>query len=1197
MQRFFPLARLLIFVLIFTLIGATLDIQAAPLPQTAGPEAGSPRDRNAENLPHLPGADTRLSSPASVNAVALYPWSHLVFQSIRDNNWEIYLGDDDGSGQARLTFDSNSDVHPRLNRGATRIAFASRRTGSYEIYTMNVDGSGLTRLTNNKTDDIQPYWSPDGSKIAFQAYRDGQAEVYVMNADGSGQTRLTTNSDYDGEPAWSPNGTRVAFVSKRSSSSSAYHLWVMNADGSNQTQLNTQAYSEGPVWSPDGTKIAYDAAGSDNWQNLWVVNADGSSPHVVFNEGGYTDAWARSWSPDGRYIAFTRIYYTIYNNQLYWTNAYLDAWDSVTNNVVRLSNNGLDWRPDWQSTDIAVPNSSMSTLPSVSPSPFSVRWSGSDSGSSGLQNFDIQVKDGINGSWATWQSETTATSAYYPGVGGHTYYFRSRARDNAGNVENWRANYDAVTTIESLPPVSLVEPLPQFTKYGVTVKWRGNDPGGSGIQTYDVQYRDVMAGGTWTAWQTGVSATMASFVGTTGHTYAFRSRAVDRAQNQEDWPAGNGDAQTTFYAWSVNGIAHTNTASPLVGVDITTEPSAQGVFADALDGQYAAYVITASNTYTISWAKPGYGSLPATAFKELPKTSLTYRGTLPAQGEVVTINGLTVGQTYRIVVSGTYQFAGANGAWADAQWAIAGSCTPGVFCYYSRNISFNELLLAAKNGQAVVDPDHRYTYLWTASSSQLQMRIMDSAYFDNSGSLDFEVSLDPAGTTSLWKGELSAQGNAITLGGFQLNQTYRIAIRGTYEYSVGGGAWADAQWAIAGDCTPGVFCHYAPSVSFNGILLAAENGQSLVDPNHEYTFLWTANAPQLQMHIMDSDYYDNSGSLTYEIFSWSPETSLDIFLPPADNLIQNGDFEIEDLTAGGWFTSGAFTPVVTSTLKHTGHQSILLGTTILSPTDDSAIAQAITIPLTMSTPILSFSYYGGDSSLQNTRPTSIKSEETDNTIFDVGNQSFPTLSTAHQNEFVVSINNGITTTTVFTAGLDAAEWTHHWLDLSNWKGQTITVTFELLQNTEDLPVWACLDEVSLGSGHPDVWVQLVSPPTAQPSSTVTYQLTYGNQGAAPGSQVQLTATLPAQLTFVEASISPISATNSLVWDIGELLAQSGPNTILITATVTPTITGVTVVSNTVEIATTAAELEMANNAQQTSLIVKYGVFLPIIARE
>ncbi|HTP07693.1 MAG TPA: fibronectin type III domain-containing protein [Anaerolineae bacterium] len=972
----------------------------------------------------------------------------------------------------------------------------------------------------------------------------------------------------------------------------------MNADGSNQIQLTTQEYCEGPVWSPDGTKIAYDAAGSDYWQNLWIVNADGSNPHVVFDEGGYADAWARSWSPDGRYIAFTRIYYTIYNNQLYWTNAYLDALDSTTSNVVRLSNNGLDWRPDWQSTDIAAPSSAVSALRTVSPGPFTVRWSGTDSGSSGLKNFDIQIKDGVNGTWTTWQSQTTATSAYYPGVGGHTYYFRSRARDNSGNVENWPASYDATTTVEALAPVSAVEALPQFTKNTVTVTWSGNDPGGSGIQAYDVQYQDVTAGGSWTAWQISVTTTSSVFIGTTGHTYAFRARAIDRAHNQEDWPAGSGEAQTTFYAWNISGIAYTNAGSPVVGVNVATQPNAQGVFAADLSGAYAAYVITTSNTYTVSWAKPGYGNLPATTFKDSPHTPITYRGTLSAQGDVVTIDGLSVGQTYRIVISGTFAYSGGGGALADAQWGITGNCTPGVFCYYSRNVRFNGILLAAENGQTVVDPNHQYTFLWTANSSQLQMQISDSTYSDNTGSLDFEFFPNPSGTTSLYRGILSAQGTAVTLGGFQINQTYRIVISGTYEYSIGGGALADAQWAIAGYCTPGVFCHYAPGISFNGILLAAQNGQSAVDPNHEYTFLWTADTSQLQLHIMDSNYSDNSGYLTFEIFSdEDASNSFSIFLPPADDLISNGHFEHGDESIDDWIMSGTPTPTVTTTVKHTGQQSIVLGSPSVTSTMNLAIAQAVNIPLTMTTPILSFLYQKESSSLHEVKSINARFAKSDAPDPDTSYQSDPELSTVQQNNFAVTVNDGITDTVVFVAALNASDWTHQWFDFSAWKGQTITVTFSLHQNAAGQPAWAYLDEVSLGSGHPDVWVQLANPPIARPGSTVVYQLNYGNQGGALASNVQLTATLPAQLTFVTASVPPSSTTSSLVWNLGDLPAQNGPNTILITATVTPTITGVTVVSSTVDIATTAAELEMANNTQQTSMTIKYNVFLPIVTLE
>ena len=70
---------------------------------------------------------------------------------------------------------------------------------------MNADGTGHARLTYNSHEDQSPSWSPDGKRIAFASTRDGNFEIYVMNADGSEQTRLTENDVLDFYPSWSPN--------------------------------------------------------------------------------------------------------------------------------------------------------------------------------------------------------------------------------------------------------------------------------------------------------------------------------------------------------------------------------------------------------------------------------------------------------------------------------------------------------------------------------------------------------------------------------------------------------------------------------------------------------------------------------------------------------------------------------------------------------------------------------------------------------------------------------------------------------------------------------------------------------------------------------------------------------------------------------------------------------------------------------
>lgn len=188
------------------------------------------------------------------------------------------------------------------------------------------------------------------------------------------------------------------------------------------------------------------------------------------------------------------------------------------------------------STDTTAPTASVDPLPAWSPSTFPVSWGGSDTGGSGIAYFDVQFS--ANSSpWENWQVHTTATSAQFVGGGNGIFYrFRARAVDHAGNVQPFDSS-QAQTKVDALPPYVSVDPLPDYTfvsAFGVS--WSGSDnPEGSGVAVYDVQYRK--ADGAWRYWLVRTSATGAQFTGAEdGTTYGFRARGIDVAGNVQPYP-------------------------------------------------------------------------------------------------------------------------------------------------------------------------------------------------------------------------------------------------------------------------------------------------------------------------------------------------------------------------------------------------------------------------------------------------------------------------------------------------------------------------------------------------------------------------------------------------------------------------------------------------------------------------------------
>ncbi|MCB0037220.1 MAG: DNRLRE domain-containing protein, partial [Anaerolineales bacterium] len=179
------------------------------------------------------------------------------------------------------------------------------------------------------------------------------------------------------------------------------------------------------------------------------------------------------------------------------------------------------------SDDTTPPDVLVDTLPEYVGRSFMVSWHGSDNeGGSGIESYDVQYRvDG--GVWQDWRLHVTDNSAVFDGgENGRFYEFRARAVDMAGNSEPF-GEAEAETTVDSIPPTSVINPLPTLIKEPtVTISWQGTDgPVGSGIQYFDVRYQ--VGEGNWTLWQAQTTATSALFTAPQDGTYRFEVRAVD----------------------------------------------------------------------------------------------------------------------------------------------------------------------------------------------------------------------------------------------------------------------------------------------------------------------------------------------------------------------------------------------------------------------------------------------------------------------------------------------------------------------------------------------------------------------------------------------------------------------------------------------------------------------------------------------
>ncbi|MEW5761115.1 MAG: Ig-like domain-containing protein [Candidatus Thermoplasmatota archaeon] len=310
-------------------------------------------------------------------------------------------------------------------------------------------------------------------------YQDGNYTIYARAYDGESYSEIVSkeyvvdntppeklsilineNAEYTNSKFVSLNLSAVDF-------GSGLGEMAFSNDGKNWS--NWEKYSNKSSWSlssGDGLKKVYfkvrDVLGNVAEPKNDTIILDATPPNISYllmnNGSEYTNSSnitisisaydfsgidKMSISNDG--IVWSE--WLNYSDFIYWK--ILSDSDGIKTIYLKLKDNAGNVAPSVNARitlDTVPPNSSVNILSSYSPESFIVSWYGFDK-TSGIRWYDVQYKEN-DGNWGDWLKNTNLTSAVFTGKENHTYYFRVRAMDKAGNLEDY-GEAEAFTTVRS----------------------------------------------------------------------------------------------------------------------------------------------------------------------------------------------------------------------------------------------------------------------------------------------------------------------------------------------------------------------------------------------------------------------------------------------------------------------------------------------------------------------------------------------------------------------------------------------------------------------------------------------------------------------------------------------------------------------------------------------------------------------------
>ncbi len=213
------------------------------------------------------------------------------------NIWVVPNGDAGKAMQIRSGGNNLDGIGSLAWTPDGKIVYYSLVSGTLDIWIMNTDGSGQNRLTVDTERNFDASASPDGLYIVFTSERDGGQTLWRMNPDGSNKMQLASGPVAN-RATVTPDSQWVIYNSRISGN---WRLSKVSIDGGEPVQL-TDYHSRNAKVSPDGKLIAceYSEAASGTWRYA-IIPFEGGEPIKIFDLPG-RDRFR--WSTDSRSLIY-----------------------------------------------------------------------------------------------------------------------------------------------------------------------------------------------------------------------------------------------------------------------------------------------------------------------------------------------------------------------------------------------------------------------------------------------------------------------------------------------------------------------------------------------------------------------------------------------------------------------------------------------------------------------------------------------------------------------------------------------------------------------------------------------------------------------------------------------------------------------------------------------------------------------------